>query len=130
MDPDAAGHSQERLRHGAGPARCLTARLTPTRPRNRFRATVRRVPTSAPRPKPRFRARGWGGLRENVHQSLCRRGERLASGPTREMVGGAKGVGSLRDLNLNSGPLTTTLNVEVSCACASGKQRSGVSRDC
>lgn len=62
LPSDAAGHSQERLRHGARPALSPTARLTPTQPRNRFRAKVRRVPTSAPRPKLRFWARGGEGL--------------------------------------------------------------------
>lgn len=57
-----------------------------------FRATTRRVPTSARRPILRFQARG-GGPNENTHQSLCKRGRRRASTPMRELVGGAKGRG-------------------------------------
>lgn len=76
-----------------------------------FRANPRRVPTSARCPILRFRARGGGGPNENTHQSLCKRGRRRASTPMRELVGGAKGVGSLRDLNLNGRPLTTALSV-------------------
>lgn len=106
LTSDAADCGQERLGHGAGPAPCLSAKPTPGEPRSRLPRHCPAVPTSAPRPIARFRARG-GGPKENVHQSFCRRGGRLVPKPIRELVGGAEGVGSPRDLNLNGRPLTT-----------------------